>query len=264
MFETQIERLYNITNQIPKYTYILSVQLDALAIEKFIKPLIMFRKSNVSINTTIKTEYYRTAENSPQRNWILNFPEGAKRALENKMYISFSFSLDRNQMVKFNKKNIFDSNPINTECVYPFSSHAVVITKWEQEAPGMPAYITILNSWGPEWGINGFIRISSENYDKFVLNPSCQNISSNNMQLVYFDVNDDKPFVTTKTVQEIKPEVVLEPDIVVETQSNTGINMNSNPLGGKSKKSKKSKKRKSKKRKSKKRKSKKSRKSKKR
>lgn len=116
MFETQIEALYNITNEIPKNTYTLSVELDALAIEKFIQPLIMFRQANVSINTTFKTDWYSISpySNVPGRNWILNFPEGAKRALENKMYVAFTFSLAKNQWETINKVNIFDSKQIDT------------------------------------------------------------------------------------------------------------------------------------------------------
>jgi hypothetical protein len=86
----------------------------------------------------------------------------------------------------------------------------MVITKWEQEAPGMPAYITILNSWGTEWGIDGFIRISSENYYKFVMNPFCKKEFNLNgiwnkipetetyfsMIFTYIEVADDKPYVT--------------------------------------------------------------------
>jgi surface protein len=221
----------------PKDPYILSLELDTLAIQKFIHPLL---SEALPSKISIEIDKYNTYDNSSQRNWILNFPEGAKKALENKMYICFGFCLSENQWATINTKNIYDSNPIikDTSCILPISCHAMVITKWEQEAPGMPAYITILNSWGPSWGNNGFIRISSENYDKFVLNPSCKEHKNLvNMEFTYFKVKDDKPFVSSK----MKPEI---------------------SKGGKTKKYKKIRKNKSKKRKSKKRKSKKIRKNK--
>jgi hypothetical protein len=103
----------------------------------------------------------------------------------------------------------------------------------------MPAYITILNSWGTEWGNNGFIRISSENYYKFVMTPFCKKEFEFNgnivdpenkervfetrkpgmgkyygMKFTYFKVADDKPFLTDKTGSITEPE--LEPEIVTE------------------------------------------------
>jgi len=127
----------------------------------------------------------------------------------------------------------------------------------------MPAYVTMINSWGANWGDGGFIRISSENYYKFLMTPFCKeydfngnmvdpenmektekmiepvNVDYHGMQFTYFKVADDKPFVTYKT----------DPALLRSTLD-TRV---SNPLGGKSKK-RKTKKRKTKKRKTKKRK----------
>ena len=229
------------------YDYILSNELDTIVVDRFIRPLIQFRintetKTKTSVIST-KSVYYNLNDNSPQRNWILNFPEPAKRALKNKMYVAFSFAMPENQWVTINKYFIFDSNPVirDTRCVKPINRHSVVITKWEQEEPDMPAYITIINSWGSEWGNNGFIRISSEHYYKFVMTPFCKTdieytgnlldpentetifkleyLSMKNypyygMQFTYLKVADDKPFVTNKTVPAIVP--TLEPAIVPE------------------------------------------------
>jgi hypothetical protein len=228
----------------------LSPKLDIMAFNKFIKPFMDFRKFN-ELQYRVVEEYYDLNQNNPQRNWILNFPEGAKRALENNMYVAFSFCLSKNQWETINTENIYDSNPIikDTSCILPISCHGMVITKWEQEAPGMPAYITILNSWGTEWGIDGFIRISSENYYKFVMNPFCKKEFNSNgilnkipetetyfsMSFTYIEVADDKPYVTQN------------PNFLSRVMSKLPFSR-----GGKSKK-RKSKKRKSKKRKTRKR-----------
>jgi len=243
-FEKDIRGFYNVN--------VFSPELDTLAFEKFIRPLIMFNHPNKKFE--VKSVFYNLNNNSPERNWILNFPEPAKRALENKMYVSFRFSMPENQWKTISVNNIFDSDPIirDTSCVYPISSHVVTITKWEQEDPDMPAYITMLNSWGENWGDGGFIRISSENYYKFLMSPFCEkeydfngnmvdpeNVETINnfedpanngyrgMQFTYFKVANDKPFVTYKT----------EPDL---------------SKGGRSKKSKKNKSKKMRKNKSKK------------
>jgi hypothetical protein len=242
-FEKDIRKFY----QIPYNAPVFSPELDSYAFEKFIRPLMTFNYPNK--NFEVKTVFYNLNNNSPERNWILNFPEPAKRALKNKMYVSFVFFMPENQWETINVDNIFDSNPIirDTSCVYPLKSHAVTITDWEQEEPGMPAYITILNSWGKNWGDGGFIRISSENYYKFLLSPFCKEYEfdgnlvdpENNerllfylnveiaarykgLQFTYFKVADDKPFVTAKT----------EPEL----ESSTLDTRVPNPLGGKSKK----------------------------
>ena len=258
-FEKDIIKFY----QTPYNTPVFSPELDSFAFEKFIRPLMMFNYPNK--NFEVKSVFYNLNNNSPERNWILNFPEPAKRALKNKMYVSFAFFMPKNQWRTINVDNIFGSDPIirDTSCVYPLQSHVVTITDWEQQEPGMPAYITILNSWGTNWGDGGFIRISSENYYKFLMSPFCKEYEFDGnlvdpenterlffnlnkqivgdykgMQFTYFKVADDKPFVTAKTEPTIVP--ALEPTII------------SKPfLGGKFK-TKKSKKRKTKKRKSKK------------
>ena len=239
-------------------TNIISRKIDALVFEKLLLPIYSFYTKD-----SVVEEYYDLNQNNPQRNWILNFPEGAKRALENKMYVAFSFSMPKNQWRTINITNIFDSNPVinDTSCIHPISRHTVVITKWEQEAPSMPAYITILNSWGPDWGTNGFIRISSENYYKFVMTPFCKKDFDINgtedkvpegeeyygMSFTYIAVENANPYVT-------KPVLTQNPNFLSRVMSK----MPSLSKGGKSKK------RKTMKRNTKKRKSKKSRKSRKR
>ena len=186
---------------------IISRKIDQLVFNELLLPIYSFHTKD-----RVVEEYYDLNQNNPQRNWILNFPEGAKRALENKMYVAFSFSMPKNQWRTINMINIFDSNPVinDTSCIHPVSRHSMVITKWEQESPGMPAYVTILNSWGPYWGKNGFIRISSENYYKFVMTPFCKTYFDINgtldkvpegeeyygMTFTYIAVADDQPYVT--------------------------------------------------------------------
>lgn len=232
--------LYGFYGGYHKGQTILSPYLDGFAMENFILPVNRFM-FNTFINNTftydIKSVFYNLNDNSPQRNWILNFPEPAKRALKNKMYVLLGFYMPENQWETLSVNNIFGSDPIirDTSCVKPIVGHGVVITKWEQEAPGMPAYITILNSWGTKWGNNGFIRISSENYYKFVMTPFCKKEFEFNgnivdpenketvfktyepgmgkyfgMKFTYFKVNDDKPFLTDKTGSITEPEIVTE------------------------------------------------------
>ena len=222
-----------------------SPKIDQFAFNNFIIPFMDFRRLN-ELQDRVVEDYYDLNQNNPQKNWILNFPEGAKRALENKMYVAFSFAMPRNQWATINTENIYDSNPVmnDTSCLQPISGHAVVITKWEQEEPGMPAYITILNSWGPQWGTDGLIRISSENYYKFVMTPFCKkefNINGTKdkvseteytgMVFTYIAVADDKPYVTTN------------PNFLSRVMSK----MPSLSKGGKTKKSKKRKSKKSRK-----------------
>jgi hypothetical protein len=217
-------------------TNIISRKIDALVFEKLLLPIYSFYTKD-----SVVEEYYDLNQNNPQRNWILNFPEGAKRALENKMYVAFSFSMPKNQWRTINITNIFDSNPVinDTSCIHPISRHTVVITKWEQEAPSMPAYITILNSWGPDWGTNGFIRISSENYYKFVMTPFCKKDFDINgtedkvpegeeyygMSFTYIAVENANPYVT-------KPVLTQNPNFLSRVMSK----MPSLSKGGKSKK----------------------------
>jgi hypothetical protein len=219
-FEKNIRKFYDVN--------VFSPELDALAFGKFIRPLIIFNYPKK--NFEVKSVFYNLNNNSPQRNWILNFPEPAKRALENKMYVSFRFSMPENQWKTISVNNIFGSDPIirDTSCIYPITSHVVTITKWEQEEPGMPAYVTMINSWGANWGEGGFIRISSENYYKFLMTPFCEkdfdfngnmvnpenvettekmiepaNVGYRGMQFTYFKVANDKPFVTYKTEPDL-------------------------------------------------------------
>ena len=149
--------------------------------------------------------------------------------------------MPKNQWRTINITNIFDSNPVinDTSCIHPISRHTVVITKWEQEAPSMPAYITILNSWGPDWGTNGFIRISSENYYKFVMTPFCKKDFDINgtedkvpegeeyygMSFTYIAVENANPYVT-------KPVLTQNPNFLSRVMSK----MPSLSKGGKSKK----------------------------
>ena len=230
-----------------KNNIIVSPKIDKLVFNELLLPIYSFYTKD-----SVVEEYYDLNQNNPQRNWILNFPEGAKRALENKMYVAFSFSMPKNQWATINMTNIFDSNPVinDTSCIHPISRHAVVITKWEQESPGMPAYITILNSWGPDWGTNGFIRISSENYYKFVMTPFCKKDFDINgtedtvpegeeyygMSFTYIEVADDKPYVT-------EPVLTQKNNFLSRVMSK----MPSLSKGGKTKKSKKRKSKKSRK-----------------
>ena len=164
--------------------YIISKEVDNAA-RILIQAYINFLHTNeISVENEIDLlplDGYQTHE----QNWITNFPQGAKMALENKMYVGFSFSMPSNQWRSISGKAILDTNPVPSEtCNPPISRHAVVITKWE------PGFITILNSWGTGWGNRGFIRLPSENFYKFVMNPSCEDFSNSgwSMKFLYFNI----------------------------------------------------------------------------
>ena len=74
-FEKNIRKFYDVN--------VFSPELDTFAFEKFIRPLIIFNYPKK--NFEVKSVFYNLNNNSPQRNWILNFPEPAKRALENNL-----------------------------------------------------------------------------------------------------------------------------------------------------------------------------------
>jgi|688.fasta_scaffold223566_2 hypothetical protein len=167
--------------------YIFSKEIDDVA-TVLIQEYIEFLCTNqISVDT--KVELFNLDDNiNPEKNWIKNFPEGAKRALENKMYISFGFSMPVNQWDTISEKNILDVNQVTfNKCIMPITGHAVVVTKWE------PNYITILNSWGTGWGNRGYIRLPSKNFYKFVMTPACKEAYHRNpvtysmlsMQFVY-------------------------------------------------------------------------------
>ena len=185
--------------------YIFSKEIDDAA-NDLIQEYIDFLCSN-QISIEPKGEFFNLNDNiNPEKNWIKNFPEGAKRALKNKMYIAFGFSMPQNQWYTINDKNILDANQITfNKCTMPINGHEVVITKWE------PNYITILNSWGTGWGNRGFIRLPSKNFYKFVMTPACKKIYDTDpfysMQFVYltFEKKDNGEPYNLNTQVETQP-----------------------------------------------------------
>jgi len=168
--------------------YIISKEVDESA-RRLIQLFVNFIHTNKididNVTDLLPLNGYQTHES----NWITNFPEGAKRALENKMYVGFSFSMPSNQWGTIGRRTILDTNPVPSEtCNPPVSRHAVVITKWE------PGYITIINSWGTGWGNRGLIRIPSENFYKFVMNPSCEEFENSRyaMKFMYFNIEKNR------------------------------------------------------------------------
>jgi len=221
--------------------YIISPEIDEKAIQLILKFYNVITDGTnklrpENIKAHVEVDRFPLNQNISQReNWITNFPEGAKAALKNNMYVAFVFSMPKNQWQTIRRTNLFDINPVLTdpECTPPIGSHAVVITNWEQEGPTDPAYVTIVNSWGPDWGTNGFIRLSSENYYKFVMNPNCKEDydyqgpgGTHNMKFMYFEVKKNKkPYkvneLTSQTAPQLTPEIVPEskPEIVPQLTS---------------------------------------------
>jgi hypothetical protein len=136
------------------------------------------------------------ASKSHTQNWITDFPEGAKMALEKNMYVGFVFFLSSNQWKTIHRMEISNISPALPEnCTPPLFNHIVVITHWEPKSRDEPEYITILNSWGTGWGNQGLIKISSENFYKFILSPSCKEFDdpAASMKFLYFNITQGRP-----------------------------------------------------------------------
>lgn len=109
---------------------------------------------------------------SYRKNWITDFPENAKKALKEGQYIIMDFYLPVNQWELIT--DVFNVSRTTT-CVPPISGHSVVITNWEIDPYTQLETVTILNSWGKQWGNDGMVKINALNYDKFAINHTCNN-----------------------------------------------------------------------------------------
>jgi hypothetical protein len=160
--------------------YIISKEIDVNArilIEKYLT----FNSSNsITVVNIMETLSLKDASKSHEENWITNFPQGAREALKNKMYVGFSYSMPSNQQDMIMNKIYDVSVGYEEKCTPPIDSHVVVIKEWS------PNDVTILNSWGNDWGNKGAITVPSVNYYKFVMNPSCEEFSTETMRFNYF------------------------------------------------------------------------------
>lgn len=184
--------LYNLKHQVlysrdgllgvnpPKNGYIISKSVDDKC-RIILNELSNFIATN-NIYLKYKSVYFDLSANiNVDNNWITNFPEDCKNAIKNKLYVILSFSLSDEKMneliedplIKINDhfcrslNNIYDLKKIH--------SHGVVITNWEKDERSGICYVTIINSWGNEWGMGGVVRIPSTLYNNFVLDSSCRN-----------------------------------------------------------------------------------------
>jgi len=165
--------------------YIISKPIDAKARALILEYISFIGGNEIEVDQEKELLSLNDASESYEKNWITQFPEGAKAALANNMYVGFTFAMPINQAPTINRSGIFDISPaLPKECIGPIMAHIVIITHWE------PNYVTILNTWGSGWGNNGSIKIPSENFYKFVMNPSCSDFSnpSRSMKFLYFNV----------------------------------------------------------------------------
>jgi hypothetical protein len=147
-------------------TVTISDEVDDNAL-RIITEFVNFIKKN-NINISVGGNFF-DYEQTKTRNWIANFPRHAKQALDNNMYIGLNFAFDNIQSLSLQNKyfNAKGVEPTRKKCINPVQRHSLVITDWE------PGYVTLLNTWGINWGNEGFIKVPLKYYYKFVLNQAC-------------------------------------------------------------------------------------------
>lgn len=183
IFSESISSFYNIDTEIignndslitkNRRGFIISKEVDEAAriiIRKFIEYIYT---NNISIS--VNKDIFDLNNQSYQHNWITDFPDGAKEALSNQMYIAFSYKLPESQRIQNRPDRVYTIQPAQDFACNDVVGHSVVITNWEPPNDSdSQAYVTFINSWGRNWGNKGFIRIPSNYYDKFVMKPICE------------------------------------------------------------------------------------------
>lgn len=172
-------------------------------------------------------------------NWITNFPEDAKKALNRGLYVVFSFRLTEEQFNELKNEKILNVTS-NTEfnCSENVPGHSVVITKWEKDEKTGIAYVTIVNSWGYEWGLEGVFKIPSTLYNKFILTSKCKK-NSPTMYFNFFDLTITVNDTTNRTIGKQKMKRIPYEFPLVQMGTRTRPKTLSEWAGGKTKKTKK-------------------------
>jgi len=222
-----------------KQGYIISESVDKICRE------ILSEFSNFVVENKIVLDvksYSRlTDEETMKENWITKFPDEAKEALNNGLYVLFDFCLTKEQWNYIGKGLFLPNSNFNCDKKekdqnkYKIKCHSAVITSWRKDETTGICYVTIINSWGIEWGESGVIEISSDKFSYFVLNGSCGN---RNINFLYFTIG---------TIVGEKDNYMLVPYTFPSVQMGTIYKTLSEWGRGKSKKRKHIKKRKSKK-----------------
>jgi hypothetical protein len=152
-------------------------------------------------------------------NWITNFPDEAKTALKNNMYVELGFNLARNQWKNVLGEQLTNFTPIpETDCILneegKTDGHCVVITNWEKDEETGICYVTIINSWGTKWGVSGLVRIPSTSYNKFVLSTTCEQYENSSMRFSFFNILNKRgnPFIfpTTQMGTKDRPRTLSQ------------------------------------------------------
>jgi hypothetical protein len=171
-------------------------------IDKKARTIIGIFKDSLKDTYNLHVDIFETRNNKNyKKNWITDFPEGAKKALKSGLYVIMDFYLPVNQMEQIT--NIFNISKTTT-CVPPILGHSVIITKWEIEPYTKLETVTILNSWGKGWGNDGMIKINALNYDKFSINHSCHHYYMQPLRFKYFLISSTSKGKSKKSKRKSK------------------------------------------------------------
>jgi hypothetical protein len=160
MFKNNGNKLFMLNEKVTDSNSVLSKELDIEAGDFIIKYYKFIEANKINVYVNYSTE--EPLSQTKTQNWITNFSKGAQKAIKDDLYVIIEFSLPEKQFDEFGsdpfkqEKTTLEPSDI-TDII---DGHSVVITDWDGESA------TILNSWGQEWGENGYIVIPSNYFFK--------------------------------------------------------------------------------------------------
>lgn len=141
---------------------------------------ILNKNSHFVVSDTCDTKL-SIVNNAKLSDFYTNIPYEAKKSLNSNLYAIFAYNTSN---AKMNRIMNADFTPDSAHELTPndSSAHAMVITKLNNEN------ITILNSWGKDWGDDGAITFNASEFSKIFSNNTNKYLSA----IIWFNVNDPR------------------------------------------------------------------------
>ena len=188
-FANKLDKFYKLREEVTNENMVISREVDMAVKEVILQYKNYINKNNIYI--TAHQYFINTKGQNEMRNWIRNFPLGAREAIASGLYVSFGFYMTKKAMAEL-KKDAYSNIHINfpSDSANPSNSgHAVIIKDWSPENG-----VTILNSWGADWGHNGYVVIPPKYYYKFIDNNFTRSYGANSLEFSYLKINHGSSF----------------------------------------------------------------------